>query len=184
METQTKHSTRMSAQDRREAILVVAMVQFGRKGLHGTSTETIAEYAGVSQPYLFRLFGTKKELFMAAVERNFDYVESIFRNAALRVENDKLLAMGRAYKPLLDESDKLLLQLQSYAACADPEVRDLVRRRYTGLIRMVQDTSGATDEEVRDFFANGMLMTIAAAMELGWAPSSAEWMKECMAGRP
>lgn len=183
MTTQSKPATRMSAHDRRQAILEVAMVEFARKGLHGTSTETIAEHAGVSQPYLFRLFGTKKELFLAAVERNFERVENIFLDAARDVETDKLVAMAQAYLPLLDEPDALLLQLHAYSACSDPDVREVVRHHYAQLIRVVQDTSGASDEEVRDFFAYGMLMTIAAAMNLGWAPSSGEWMKECMVGR-
>ena len=42
-----------------------ARAAFARGGLHGTSTEEIAEAAGISQPYLFRLFGTKKRLFVA-----------------------------------------------------------------------------------------------------------------------
>ena len=62
-------ATRMTADERREAILEAARGEFASTGFHGTSTETIAERAGISQPYLFRLFGTKKELFIASVRR-------------------------------------------------------------------------------------------------------------------
>ncbi len=66
MSTATAVAPRSTADDRREAILQAAMEAFAEKGLHGTSTETIARAVGISQPYLFRLYGTKKELFLAA----------------------------------------------------------------------------------------------------------------------
>ena len=62
MATTTK---RKSAEERREAVLDAALVEFAEHGLHGGSTEAIAAKAGISQPYVFRLFGTKKELFTA-----------------------------------------------------------------------------------------------------------------------
>ncbi len=63
---------RLTAVDRREAIVQAAMEAFADTGLHGTSTETIARNVGISQPYLFRLYGTKKELFLASIRRCFD----------------------------------------------------------------------------------------------------------------
>src|SRR5690348_3139188 len=90
--------SRMTAADRREAILEVAVSEFAIAGLHGTSTEAIAERAGISQPYLFRLFGTKKGLFLACVDRCFDRTEGTFRAAAeADEEGQPLAAMGRAY---------------------------------------------------------------------------------------
>ena len=58
-------TTRQTAEVRREAVLEAAAAEFSRKGLHGASTDAIAKAAGISQPYLFRLFGTKKELYFA-----------------------------------------------------------------------------------------------------------------------
>ena len=52
---------RQSAEERREEILEAALVEFADRGLHGTSTEDIARRVGISQPYVFRLFGTKKQ---------------------------------------------------------------------------------------------------------------------------
>ena len=60
-------TTRHSAAERREDVLDAAMIEFAEHGYEGTSTEDIARRAGISQPYLFRLFGTKKELFKASV---------------------------------------------------------------------------------------------------------------------
>src|ERR687887_2197112 len=89
---------RMSADERRAAVLRVAVAEFARTGLHGTSTEKIAAGADISHPYLFRLFRTKKELFLACLERCHERLRATFTSAAERAgEGDKLEAMGRAY---------------------------------------------------------------------------------------
>ena len=78
----TQATERKSAEVRREEILEAAMKEFAYGGLHGTSTEKIAARAGISQPYLFRLFGTKKELFIASSTRCFGRVLAAFQEAA------------------------------------------------------------------------------------------------------
>lgn len=160
--------TRMHADERREEILEVAMRAFAQGGLHGTSTEEIARRAGVSQPYIFRLFGTKKALFLAAVDREFDNVETMFRIAAERERDPEKVfeAMGDAYAALLQDRDQLLLQLHAYAACSDPDVRDLCRTRYGELVDLVRNLSGAPEPAIQAFFAQGMLLNVIAAMDL------------------
>ena len=61
--------------------------------------------------------------------------------------------MGEAYFALLEDRDWLLLQMQAYAACGDPEVRDVVRGRYAALYELVAELSGAAGPELKDFFA-------------------------------
>ena len=73
---------RSTAEERREDVLQAALIEFASGGLDGTSTDAIARRAGISQPYLFRLFPTKKELFVAAVERTFQRVLNAMRDAA------------------------------------------------------------------------------------------------------
>jgi AcrR family transcriptional regulator len=162
------HATeRKSAEVRREEILEAAVREFAHGGLHGTSTEKIAQRAGISQPYLFRLFGTKKDLFIAANERCFGRVLGSFQEAAEgKTGKDAMKAMGRAYDQLLADREMLLLQMQMYAACSDPEIRDMTRAGFAGLFRYVEQVSGASMLEIRDFFAVGMLMNVAAAMDL------------------
>ena len=70
---------RKSAEVRREEIVGIALRHFAEGGYHGTSTEAIAREAGISQPYLFRLFRTKRELFLACTERCFARVTGVFR---------------------------------------------------------------------------------------------------------
>jgi len=159
--------TRLTAEERREEILRAAMEEFARGGLDGTPTEAIARRVGISQPYLFRLFRTKKELFLAVVERCFDGTLEAFRKAGEgRSGADALHAMGRAYGQFLKDRTTLLLQLQAYVACEDPDVRTLVRRGFKRLATFVAEASGAPAEDVRHFFETGMLMNVVAAMEL------------------
>lgn len=175
MNTTKPRTERLSAEERREEILEAAVAEFALKGLHGTSTETIAERAGVSQPYLFRLFGTKKDLFLAAVERDFDRVDAAFRRAVESEPETVLQAMGKAYMALLTHREELLLQMHSYAACGDPDVRRVVRERYGELYRYVAQVSGATKHEVMQFFACGMLLNVAAAMDLPELADREDW---------
>ena len=65
----------MPAAERREMVLEAAVADFAAHGLAGASTEDVAHRAGISQPYLFRLFPTKKALFLALVERCFRRIE-------------------------------------------------------------------------------------------------------------
>lgn len=165
--TSTTPKTRLSAEERREEILRAAMEEFAHGGLDGTPTEAIARRVGISQPYLFRLFHTKQDLFLAVVERCFERTLDAFRTAAEgRSGKDALHAMGRAYAGLLKDRTMLLLQLQSYVACDDPDVRTLVRDGFQRLATFVAEASGAPAEDVRRFFETGMLMNVVAAMEL------------------
>jgi AcrR family transcriptional regulator len=150
-------------------VLTAALSAFAERGLHGTSTEAIAASAGISQPYLFRLFGTKKKLFLAVVERVFGQTLATFEKASGGVDGPPeavFKAMGRAYKQLLADRDGLRIQLHAYAACDDPEVRALVRSRYGDIYKLVERRSQASPEEVRRFFATGMLLNVVAAMDL------------------
>jgi AcrR family transcriptional regulator len=172
-------TTRQTADQRRETVLDAAMIEFGLKGLHGASTDDIARRAGISQPYLFRLFRTKRELFLASVERCFRRTEQTFRDAVTGdTPEQRLQSMGLAYCELLADRPKLMMQMQAYAACDDPDVRDTVRRCYEHLHREVTAMAGADAEQIRAWLSTGMFLNVMAAMD---APSvKGAWMKELM----
>ena len=158
---------RKTAEERREEILVVAMAEFGEHGLDGTSTDTIARKAGISQPYLFRLFGTKKELYLESVRRCLRETLRLFQDvSAGKTGEEALDAIGRAYMGLLEDRTRLQAQLQAYADCDDDEVREVVREGYGRLVDYAERVSGAGPERIRDFFAFGMLLNVFAAMDL------------------
>ena len=157
----------MSADERREQVLEAALAEFAAKGLAGTSTEDVARLAGISQPYLFRLFPTKKALFLALVERCFQRVRDTFTAAAGdAVGEDALDAMGKAYEKLLEDRTLLLLQMQAYAAGDDPAIRAATRSAFRELWTLVERLTGLPYERVVEFFAMGMLLNVAAALDL------------------
>ena len=75
--------------------------------------------------------------------------------------------MGESYRGLLVDRASLMGQLQMYAACNDPEVRDLARDGFRNLYAFVERVSGASPEALFDFFAKGMLCNLSAALQLG-----------------
>jgi AcrR family transcriptional regulator len=157
----------MSAEERRKSVLDAAVAEFAKGGLAGTSTEAIAVRAGISQPYLFRLFASKKDLFIASLERAFAQVEQRFTEASEGLAGNAALdAMAEAYHDLIGNRDFLLCQLHAYAASGDPEVQAAVRHVYGSLWRMAEAASGADAESLRLFFAMGMLWNVAVALDL------------------
>ena len=139
--TETKQ--RMPAAERRELVLDAAVAEFAVHGMAGTSTENVARQAGISQPYLFRLFPTKKALFLELVDRCFRRVRDAFTAAAGdRTGEEALMAMADAYERLLEDRTLLLLQMQAYAACDDPEIRAATRAGFKKLWELTERLTG------------------------------------------
>jgi AcrR family transcriptional regulator len=178
----TSAAPRKTADERRESILEAGLVEFAERGLHGTSTDDIARRAGISQPYLFRLFGTKKELFMAACRRCLADTHRVMADAAAGKQgDDALAAMGAAYVEMLDaDPRRLRLQMHMYAACDDPDVRACAREGFGELHRLAATASGASRARIARFFAKGMLINVLASMDL--RNSRLGWAQELLAG--
>ena len=160
--------SRLTAPERREQVLVAAMAEFAVAGYHGTPTEAIARRAGISQPYLFRLYGTKKELFLACVGRCFDRTQQAFAHAGAHPQDGESAreAMGRAYLEMLADRELLLFQLQTYAASADDDVRARAQQRYDALREEIARIAGIPDADAVPFLGQGMLLNVAAALDL------------------
>jgi len=183
--THRRAAARLPVEERRAEVVEAAIKAFAVGGYAGTSTEEIARLAGVSQPYLFRLFGSKQALFMAAVGRCFEHVREQFTDAAQHPlpVNDyppTLAAIGARYAEMLRDLTLLRLQLHAYAASSDPVIRDYVRSEFAKLIATVAEASGVPASELRDFFAQGMLMNLAAALEL--TEADVAWQRMCEGG--
>ncbi|WP_331772721.1 TetR/AcrR family transcriptional regulator (plasmid) [Embleya sp. NBC_00888] len=161
-------SVRMSADERRVAVVRAAVVEFAKGGLNGTSTAAIAKRVGVSQPYLFRLFDDKKSLFLAAVAYGFDRVVERFRRATEGLTGYPAMhAMAHAYHDFLDtDNDLLRIQLQAYAAAGDPELRSEIRGIWGRMDTFVREVTGVDGEDLTNFFARGMLCNVIASLDL------------------
>jgi AcrR family transcriptional regulator len=157
----------MTADERRAAVLAVALRVFARDGINGASTEEIAKAAGISQPYLFRLFGTKRELFLETVAQGCAAIIRSFRTASEGLEGAEALeAMGRSYPALIANQDILLIQLQGYAASGDPEIREFTSAQFASIVHYVAGRTGLGPAALREFFATGMLCNLVAALNL------------------
>jgi AcrR family transcriptional regulator len=156
----------MSGPDRRQQVLGIAAEEFAEAGLHGASTETIARRAEITQAYVFRMFGTKKALFLEVVVAAFDRTaEGMRRAAGPKTGRDALTLMGAQYNEMLADRTSLLLQLQGFAACGDPEVRDVVRGSFGRMWQAVAETTGLDAVTVKAFLAFGMLLNSSAALQ-------------------
>jgi AcrR family transcriptional regulator len=195
MATQTHTRSRVTAAERRDALIEAAVHEFAHGGLHGTPVDPIARRVGVAQPYVFSLFGSKRELFMAAVARGFELVGETFTRAAeaytpesVLPGSDVLHAMGAAYVALLhSDRDYLMLQHHAYAACDDPVIREHVRALYARLVGHVERIAreaaerhgqpAPTGERIDEFFRYGMWMNVAAAMGVEDLSAGCEWVR-------
>jgi AcrR family transcriptional regulator len=173
-------TSRLSAAERRSSVLDAALVEFAERGYEGTSTEDIARRAGISQPYLFRLFGTKKDLYVASVSRCFRETLERFQRAAEGLRGEEALhAAGHAYMEQLQQDRSFLLaQMQAYAATDDPDIRAVVRAGFGDLVAYARRVSGADWDVIWRFFATGMLLNVLASMHADDDPE--QWMTDLL----
>lgn len=181
-----KTRQRVSAAERREALIDAAIKEFAETGLHGTPVDRIARRVGVAQPYVFSLFPTKRDLFIAAVERCFEQVTEMFVEVADNFDPetaepgiDVLVAMGKTYQGLLVNDQTLLrLQLHGYAACADDVIRERIRAAFARFLLRVQQVSGVDAERIDEFIRYGMWMNVAAALDVDALSPDCGWVAE------
>jgi AcrR family transcriptional regulator len=175
-------SPRLSAAERRNDVLDAALVEFAEGGFEGTSTEDIAKRAGISQPYLFRLFGTKKDLYIASVGRCYRDTLELFQRAAEGLRGEEALrAIGSAYMEQLETNRTWLrAQMQGYAASEDPDIRRVVREGFGDLVAYVRRVSGADWPQIWQFFATGMLLNVLSSMQVTDDPEP--WMSDLLTG--
>lgn len=168
---------RMSREERRSVVLDAAIVEFASYGLHGATTDSIARRVGVSQPYIIRLFGSKKGLFLQSGQRVFDRIMEKLRSSVQRQPDRPLRALRHAYISLMTQREELLMLIQVFAASKDPEVLDTVHRRLEELYVYVQEVTGETEENLRLLFAQSMLLTVAASIDLYSLAEEKDWAR-------
>ena len=172
---------RRTAGERRKEVLEAAIIEFATLGLHGASTETIAARAGISQPYVLRLFGTKKALFLAAVAQVTDRIMDGWRTSLVDMEDasplDKILVLGTQYTTLTRDEHALRLVLQSFSSAEDPEVRQAAQYCLRSMVAWVQEATGAPLPMIQQFFAYGMMLTVAASIRAASAAPDELWAR-------
>lgn len=156
------------------------MIEFATYGLHGASTVNIAGRAGISQPYVLRLFETKQRLFLETVAMARHVIETTWERAlqqmpAEATPQQRLEALAHAFQGITSRTEVLRLLLQAFSAAADDEVREQCQRAMLGLFDWVRSATGVSSQEVQMFFAQGMLIMVGVsigapqAMDEEWA---------------
>ena len=161
----------MSADDRREQIIMAAAAVFGERGYVGGTTDAIARQAGISQAYVVRMFGTKEKLFSAVGQVARTRVIEAFRGAIATLPPEatpleKQQAMGEAYATLILDRGLLLSLLQLFAQGADPVLGPQARQCFLDVFRVVRDEAGLGPQIATEFFGRGMLISILMAMRM------------------
>ncbi|MFE3059447.1 ATP-binding protein [Nocardia sp. NPDC059239] len=162
--------SRMTAAERCEQILRVAVTTFAESGYTATRTDDIARRAHVSQPYVFRLFGTKQQLFLSALHHVFDRIEEIVESTAAQ-DNSKTprtpatLLLTEICRALADERELLLVALHGLAAASEQAIRRDLRLRCDRLYRLVPELTRASADETRRFIAAVALLTVSSALD-------------------
>jgi AcrR family transcriptional regulator len=134
--------SRLSATERKQAIVEAAIRLFSEKGFHGVTTRELAQAVGVSEPILYQHYQTKRELYAAIIESKSCEVEAKLSpmNAGVAdlsgSDRDILLAVARNIARWHEE-DPTLSRLLLYSALEGHEFSDMFFARHA---RMFFDT--------------------------------------------
>jgi TetR/AcrR family transcriptional regulator len=173
----------MKAEDRRELILEAATRVFGETGYVGTTTDEIAKAAGVSQPYVVRMFGTKQKLFLEVLQRALDILLAAFRAALADTASEEPThkRLGIAYASMTSDKSGLLLSLMhAFVLGGEPEIGAAARRGFLEVYTLLRGEAGFSAEEATEFLAYGMLMNTLVGLQMGAEFDSSDTARELL----
>ncbi|GAA2039725.1 hypothetical protein GCM10009819_26060 [Agromyces tropicus] len=180
----TPRTERISADERREQILAAATTVFGELGYSAATTDRVARAAGISQPYVVRLFGTKEQLFIETLRRTLGRLLAAFRAALADADDAGDVAadvaadadgkarearLGEAYLELVEDRGTLLTLLHGFMMGSDPVIGPVARDGFLQVFRMLRDEAGFEPEQIHRFLADGMLINTLLASGIGLA---------------
>ena len=173
---------RMSADDRRTALVDCACEVFGRGSYRGATTKEIAQEAGISEPILYRHFESKRDLYLACLDEAWSRVQALWeRTLATSTDPGRWLGeMGIAYLTSKDKRARLVdLWIQALTeASEDPHIRRYLKRQIRevhtyirDVIARAQEAGGVLPERDPDaeawvFMSIGLLGTIDRRLSL------------------
>jgi AcrR family transcriptional regulator len=162
-------SPRLTSEERREQIVRAAIAVFGTRGYVGATTDEVARAAGVSQPYVVRLFGSKESLFIAALSETLDILLGAFRDALAHPSDDGLPTekrIGKAYTGLLEVRGLHQTLLHAFLLGGHPVIGDCARDGFARVWEFFREEAGMSAEEAQRVLADGMLITVTIALRL------------------
>ena len=178
---------RLSSDERRAQIILAALTVFGSRGYEGATTDQVARVAGVSQPYVVRLFGTKENLFLATIEFAVERLLAVFR-AALAAsdeggERPVGKRIGEAYVDLIEVRGLHQTLAHAYLLGSNPAIGAAARQGFARVWRFLRDEMGLDAEGARSFLAEGMLISTMIGLRIvddyGSDPQVTELFRAC-----
>ncbi|WP_448006445.1 TetR/AcrR family transcriptional regulator [Agromyces bauzanensis] len=159
-----------TAEERLPRVIEAAIAAFARTGYRGTTVADVASEAGISSAYVFKLFPSKEQLFVGALDSCFDRVLEALGHGAESTSDQTpdgvLDAMGGAYAELIADRTLLMLQVHAQSAAEVPEIGAALRRGYARVVEFASTRSGATDAAVQRFIAFGQLCHLVVTLDL------------------
>jgi AcrR family transcriptional regulator len=162
---------RLRADERRPLVLEAATGVFGERGYFGATTDAIAKAAGVSQPYVVRIFGSKEALFLAVLERALERLLDTFRGALAEVpagtsREELHHRLGAAYADLLTDRGLQLSLMHAFVLGSDPAIGAAARRGFLEVYGVLRAEAGFSAGEATEFLANGMLLNTLVGLRM------------------
>lgn len=169
-ETSEDPTRRLSSDERRAQIILAALTVFGSHGYEGATTDQVARAAGVSQPYVVRLFGTKEKLFLATLDFGLDRLLSTFRSALDASDEGGERPVGKrigeAYIDLIEVRGLHQTLAHAYLLGSNPAIGAAARQGFAKVWRFFRDEMGADADEARAFLAEGMLISTMIGLRI------------------
>ena len=164
----TETAVRMPAAQRRAMILEAARGVFGRQGYHGTTTDQIASAAGISQPYVVRMFGSKEALFLEVFRDTLGILLDAWRETLTTLGPDDVPAhvIGEQFVDLAAEQGLHTVLLQGFVSGAEPAIGAAARDGFLEIYRFLRDEAGIPDDQVQGFLGSGMIFAIMLAIDM------------------
>jgi AcrR family transcriptional regulator len=188
-EVEAQPGKRQTATQRRRAAIQAAIVEFATYGYHGGSTERIAAEAGISQAYVLRLFGSKKALFMAAVEHVGHTIFHAGDDALYELPDglerqptpeERLQEIKAAYSGIIYQVGGMPLILQACAASADVDIQVQIQEWISDMFGWIRGVTGATYEQVQALWASIMMMTVGTSIGANLKTLDTTWARMMM----
>lgn len=178
---------RSTAARRRAQATASGMRAFADHGLTTAAIQQVADEIGVSQPYVFRLFGSKQSCFLACLDELEHRVRAVFRQAAATHPGDPLEAMGAGFRELIADGVVTGLWLQASAtARADQTVAARCRAVVAGVLEEAERLTHAPPDELARFVARGALVVQLQALGVdltGGSGAAVDALRAAGAGR-
>lgn len=155
---------RSTAEVRRAQAVDAGLRAFGEHGLTTTAITEVAAEIGVSQPYIFRLFGGKRDFFLACMDELEARELQAFTGTGAQSE-ETFEEMGARFRGVVGDGTLGGFSIQALAAArTDPEIAARYLRMLSTTLAAVRERTGASAEELTGFLARGALIVQLQAL--------------------